>query len=145
MNGHHQQTNGIQYQQTQQQQSLKDEWSKILDAHPLGGAPNAEQFTKNLISLNFGNPQGVTIPQHQIPPNFINQQQNMMNQQQIPITVPQQQQPAAPAGSSGSNLSAPKRGKGILTQQRPGMRVPMCGACSGQIRWAICCMNGKSV
>ncbi len=49
----------------------------------------------------------------------------------------------APAGP-GQNVSAPTRGRGVLTQQKPGMRVPMCGACDGQIRccllaW-ICCV-----
>ncbi len=43
----------------------------------------------------------------------------------------------APAGP-GQNVSAPTRGRGVLTQQKPGMRVPMCGACDGQIRCHAC-------
>ena len=35
----------------------------------------------------------------------------------------------------GQNITAPKRGKGELCQQQPGMRTPVCGACDGQIRW----------
>ncbi len=42
----------------------------------------------------------------------------------------------APAGP-GQNVSAPTRGRGVLTQQKPGMRVPMCGACEGQIRCTL--------
>ena len=43
-----------------------------------------------------------------------------------------------PAPGPGQNLSAPTRGRGVLTQQRPGMRVPLCGACDGQIRLRRC-------
>ena len=33
----------------------------------------------------------------------------------------------------GQNMITPRRGKGVLTQQQPGMRVPICacGACQG--------------
>ena len=34
----------------------------------------------------------------------------------------------------GQNVTAPKRGRGELVEQQPGMRVPLCGACDGQIR-----------
>ena len=44
--------------------------------------------------------------------------------------------PAAPQPQlgPGQNLVAPKRGRGELKQQTAGMRVPLCGACGGQIR-----------
>ena len=47
---------------------------------------------------------------------------------------------AAPAAAPskevgpGQTMVTPNRGKGVLTQQMPGMRVPICGACQGQIR-----------
>ena len=34
-------------------------------------------------------------------------------------------------------MTAPRRGKGELKQQQPGMRTPICGACDGQIRLGI--------
>ena len=43
-------------------------------------------------------------------------------------------EPEAPASGTGQNLIVPRRGKGILQQQQPGMRTPMCGACEAQIR-----------
>ena len=59
-----------------------------------------------------------------------------------PVVVPGHV--AAPAaGGPSQNVSAPTRGRGVLTQQKPGMRVPMCGACDGQIRWLFgpCCLR----
>ena len=45
-------------------------------------------------------------------------------------------EPEAPAAvGPNQNLICPKRGKGVLQQQQPGMRTPVCGACSSQIRW----------
>ena len=37
-------------------------------------------------------------------------------------------------GGPGQNVTAPKRGRGVLQQQQPGMRTPLCGACEQQIR-----------
>ena len=39
-------------------------------------------------------------------------------------------------GQGGQAVSAPRRGRGVLQQQTPGMRVPMCGSCDLQIRSA---------
>ena len=41
------------------------------------------------------------------------------------------------AAGPGQTVSAPKRGRGELCQQQPGMRTPICGACDGHIRWKI--------
>ena len=38
----------------------------------------------------------------------------------------------------GQNVVAPRRGMGVLKQQQPGMRVPVCGACDSQIRFEPC-------
>ena len=46
-----------QINEQQSKMSAKEEWSKILDAHPLVNAGNAADFTKNLIELNFGGQQ----------------------------------------------------------------------------------------
>ena len=43
-------------------------------------------------------------------------------------------EPPQPQLGPGQNLVAPKRGRGELKQQTAGMRVPLCGACGGQIR-----------
>ena len=69
----------------------------------------------------------------------INQPTAPMNQPTAPMNQPNapMNQPASSAPGSGQNLVSPKRGKGILTQQRPGLRQPMCGACDGQIRLDI--------
>ena len=51
--------------------------------------------------------------------------------------APEPPQPQAQLGP-GQNLVAPKRGRGELKQQTAGMRVPLCGACGGQIRSGGC-------
>ena len=47
---------------------------------------------------------------------------------------PQQPAPEAYSPGPGQQMTAPRRGKGELKQQQPGMRTPICGACDGQIR-----------
>ena len=37
-------------------------------------------------------------------------------------------------GSGAQKMSAPRRGRGVLQQQEPGMRVPVCGFCGEPIR-----------
>ena len=131
----------IQQQQPQQsQQSAQEEWSKILDAHPLGVAPNADVFTKQFMDQNFG--QQPQMMSSTVTTNSNSFQQKMFSNQPTapmnqPSAAPMNNQQSAPGSGSGQNLTAPKRGKGVLTQQRPGMRVPMCGACDGQIRLDI--------
>ena len=44
-------------------------------------------------------------------------------------------------GQGGQAVSAPRRGRGVLQQQTPGMRVPMCGSCDLQIRSATASGN----
>jgi len=66
------------------------------------------------------------IPSQQninVPINVVNNSSETMN----PAQVPQK-------GPTGQNVSAPRRGRGVLQQQQPGMRVPMCGSCDTQIR-----------
>ena len=48
--------------------------------------------------------------------------------------IKQTEPASAPVGSPGQNVTAPKRGRGVLQQQQPGMRTPLCGACEQQIR-----------
>eukprot|EP00088_Acartia_fossae_P035125 TRINITY_DN3613_c0_g1_i3.p1 TRINITY_DN3613_c0_g1~~TRINITY_DN3613_c0_g1_i3.p1 ORF type:complete len:829 (-),score=187.55 TRINITY_DN3613_c0_g1_i3:498-2984(-) len=188
-----QSTNIISQQTQQQQQTAKEEWSKILDAHPLGIAPDPAAFTQDFMSQlknqhemssglvgNHNQPStAVAGMQHQqiLPQPFgaVNhqQQQFQLSQQQhqptMPAPPPQQPANYAPVPQSaptsvggglnngyngsggvssgnagGQNVSAPKRGKGVLTQQRPGMRVPMCGGCGGQIRGPFITALGKT-
>ena len=43
-------------------------------------------------------------------------------------------------GSGAQRMSAPRRGRGVLQQQEPGMRVPVCGATGEPIRcWSEEC------
>ena len=51
-----------------------------------------------------------------------------------PAAAPEPQPQLGP----GQNMVAPKRGRGELKQQTAGMRVPLCGACGGQIRSGGC-------
>lgn len=44
----------------------------------------------------------------------------------------------------GQNVSAPRRGRGVLQQQQPGMRVPMCGSCNNQIRGPFITALGRT-
>ena len=46
-----------------------------------------------------------------------------------------------PAAGKNQNLIVPNRGRGVLQQQQPGMRTPLCGACSSQIR----CQDKKKI
>ena len=51
------------------------------------------------------------------------------------ILIFMKSEPEEPAAvGPNQNLICPKRGKGVLQQQQPGMRTPVCGACSSQIR-----------
>ena len=47
-------------------------------------------------------------------------------------TIQQLEPPAAT--TPGTNVTGPNRGQGVLQQQKPGMRTPLCGACESQIR-----------
>ena len=66
------------------------------------------------------------------------QQQLQLQQQNIPVNHglhnPPPSDPVVSVGP-GQNVSAPRRGRGVLQQQQPGMRVPMCGSCNNQIRF----------
>ena len=60
----------------------------------------------------------------------------------IPEKEPAPAAPAPPQLGPGQNLVAPKRGRGELKQQAAGGRMPLCGACGGQIRSRLapaCC------
>ena len=98
------------HQQETKRTTEQQEWKSVLNANSIAVADNAADFTRNFLS------------------------------QQLPIPLVAAPAPAAPVEplpappGPGQNLSAPTRGRGVLTQQRPGMRVPMCGACDGQIR-----------
>ena len=76
------------------------------------------------------------------------QTSSVTTQQQKPVSIlkqpssqPSSQQYSAPSVEPetftvgpGQSVTAPRRGKGELQEQKPGMRVPVCGACDGQIR-----------
>ncbi|XP_065567851.1 PDZ and LIM domain protein Zasp-like isoform X48 [Artemia franciscana] len=54
--------------------------------------------------------------------------------------------PAAPVvGASGQTTSAPRRGKGVLSQKvGPGVRIPVCSACEKQIRGPFVTALGRN-
>lgn len=110
-----QQTFQQQQQQTVQHQketrSSQQEWKSVLNSNSVAMADNAADFTRNFLSQQLPTPSAVPAPAASAP-----------------------EEPAAAPAGPGQNVSAPVRGRGVLTQQRPGMRVPMCGACDGQIR-----------
>ena len=96
----------------------------MLDNHSVAAADNAADFTRNFMQQLGSN--GSTAPAVAKAP--------------VPAPAPTASAPSAGGGGGGGgggpgqNVSAPVRGKGVLTQQAPGMRVPLCGACDGQIR-----------
>ena len=58
--------------------------------------------------------------------------------QTAPPPAPIPEPEPAPVVGPGQNVVAPRRGMGVLKQQQPGMRVPVCGACDSQIRFEPC-------
>ena len=113
-----------------------------------------QQQQQNHTQQNYQQSQQQT--QQSVTTTTTQQTQQQVNQtQQKPVSILKHTQqpmgqagPSAetPAGSSqqdssytpgpGQSVTAPKRGRGELVQQQPGMRVPLCGACEGQIRSA---------
>ena len=71
-----------------------------------------------------------TIP---IPVNVLNNNNNSLHNPPPADTFTDQSGTVTNVGP-GQNVSAPRRGRGVLQQQQPGMRVPMCGSCNNQIR-----------
>ena len=59
--------------------------------------------------------------------------------------IKQTEPASAPVGGPGQNVTAPKRGRGILQQQQPGMRTPLCGACEQQIRCQNTCEKSVAI
>ncbi|XP_023320646.1 PDZ and LIM domain protein Zasp isoform X5 [Eurytemora carolleeae] len=118
------------FQQQQQQQTVQhqketrssqQEWKSVLNSNSVAMADNAADFTRNFLSQQLPTPSAVPAPAASAP-----------------------EEPAAAPAGPGQNVSAPVRGRGVLTQQRPGMRVPMCGACDGQIRGPFITAMGKT-
>jgi len=103
-----------------------------LNENVAGAAENAEDFTKNFMNT-LGHPMQVPINQNGAPNNLHNpapmdKTPSFAANNSIPSN------PELPVVGPGQNVSAPRRGRGLLQQQKPGMRVPMCGSCNAQIR-----------
>jgi len=116
---------------TNEQNGQKD-WSNTLNQNTAGAADNAADFTKNFLT-QLGTPIPVTVNQNGARNNLHNP--NPM--EASPAFAAMDPTPPAqdlPAVGPGQNVSAPRRGRGVLQQQKPGMRVPMCGNCDNQIR-----------
>ena len=62
-----------------------------------------------------------------------------------PLLSAQQSAEQSFQAGPGQNVTVPRRGKGELQQQKPGMRVPICGACDGQIRCKLSKMSAETL
>ncbi|GLG97101.1 PDZ and LIM domain protein Zasp [Gryllus bimaculatus] len=51
--------------------------------------------------------------------------------------------PGQKGSATFAGSSAPRRGRGVLNQQAPGARIPLCGACNNQIRGPFITALGK--
>jgi len=116
---------------------------------------NAAEFTRNFLSQAMTNaPIKPAAPGMNGQSGMNGNDLSGMNGNGLPgmngTQGPKAPMPAASApgnngvGVPGQNLSAPMRGRGVLTQQKPGMRVPLCGACDGQIRGPFITAMGRT-
>ena len=104
----------IPIQHVNQQQLEEQEWKAKLEANSVAIASNAADFTRNFLNQPFSPSSGPAA---------------------VPSAMPRASVPTdKPAAGPGQNVTAPTRGRGVLNQQKPGMRVPMCGACDDPIR-----------
>ena len=99
----------FQKQTTQQQQSIQTTQQQTTTTKPVSILKNTQQ---NSSSINADSSSSKYSQQNQTENNTF-------------------------AAGPGQTVSAPKRGRGELCQQQPGMRTPICGACDGHIRWKI--------
>jgi len=116
------------------QVSSNNQWSETLNANSAGAANNAADFTKNFLS-QLGTSQQVVTNSN----GGTNGHSNMLHNPG-PDPVPEGQN----LGGAGQNVCAPRRGRGVLQQQKPGMRTPMCGGCQAQIRGPFITAMGKT-
>ena len=118
-------------QNNQSNQNGQKEWSQTLNQNMAGAANNATDFTKNFLN-QLGTPIPVTVNH-----NGAHNLHNPKPMETSPAFAANEPTPPSqdlPAVGPGQNVSAPRRGRGVLQQQKPGMRVPMCGNCDNQIR-----------
>jgi len=135
--------NRNQHVQFSNQQNGQKDWSKTLNENSAGSAENATDFTKNFLN-QLGTPIPVTIDQNGGRNNLHNP---TPMEKSLPFAVSDPTPPPAqdlPVVGPGQNVSAPRRGRGVLQQQKPGMRVPMCGYCDDQIRGPFITALGKT-
>ena len=124
--------NRNQHVQFSNPQNGQKDWSKTLNENLAGSAENATDFTKNFLN-QLGTPIPVTVNQNGGRNNLHNptpMEPTLPFAAKDPIPPTQE----LPVVGPGQNVSAPRRGRGVLQQQKPGMRVPMCGFCDDQIR-----------
>eukprot|EP00092_Neocalanus_flemingeri_P004273 GFUD01004593.1.p1 GENE.GFUD01004593.1~~GFUD01004593.1.p1 ORF type:complete len:858 (-),score=130.03 GFUD01004593.1:824-3397(-) len=126
---------------TSQQNGQKD-WSQTLNQNTAGAADNASDFTKNFLN-QLGTPIPVTVNQNGVQNNLHNPTP-MVASPAFATNEPTPPTQELPAAGPGQNVSAPRRGRGVLQQQKPGMRVPMCGNCDNQIRGPFITALGKT-
>ena len=123
-----QQQSVIQQQQKQQNQSQNQQnWAPTLAANNAGAADNAADFTRNFLSQLAGPP--AQNGARTTPGNG-----HAAVAPAPPANSLHNPAPEAPAAGPGQNVSAPKRGRGVLQQQQHGMRVPVCGGCQAPIK-----------
>ena len=120
-------------QQNGQKDWNRKDWSKTLNENSAGASDNATDFTKNFLN-QLGNPNPVSINQNGSRNNNLHNPTPMEPSSPFAGINPEPPTQDAPVVGPGQNVSAPRRGRGVLQQQKPGMRTPMCGNCNQQIR-----------
>jgi len=125
-----------------QQQQQQQGWGQKLAADTAGSATNAADFTKNFLSQLAGNSNSNSNPVQNgsnglpTPPPPSN---GVQPNNQLHNPGPENENVGA-----GRSVSAPRRGRGVLQQQQPGMRVPVCGGCQAPIRGPFITAMGKT-
>jgi len=116
-----------------QQQQQQQGWGQKLASDSAGAATNAADFTKNFLSqLASGNSNGSNSSGQNGSNNggpALTPSSNGVQSNQLHNPGPENENLGA-----GRSVSAPRRGRGVLQQQQPGMRVPVCGGCQAPIR-----------
>ena len=138
-----------------QQQKQQQNWGQKLAADSAGAATNAADFTKNFLSQLSSNGSNGSSPatngSSRGPSAAPAPSSNGVQSNQLHNPGPENVNENVGAGRS---VSAPRRGslsqqqqknliqlnlkgRGVLQQQQPGMRTPVCGGCQAPIRYCL--------
>lgn len=111
--------------------------------------PQSQQLSQQSVQTQQNQSYQQTSYQSQSQQSYSSSQQQVTQQKPVSILKqPTQQQPVQQASQQyaepetwtpgpGQSVTAPRRGRGELMEQQPGMRTPICGACESQIRQVL--------